>query len=77
MAPTNMVRKFLPPFLICIAQKLGDNDSFVEEKKCGKDLEAQEDDRMSYMDEELQFILENFEFAPEFADEVSYSLIII
>lgn len=31
-----------------------------------------EDDRLSYMDEELQFILENFEFNPEFSEEVFF-----
>jgi len=34
-----------------------------------KQLEEQED-RLSYMDEELHFIMENFEFSPEFSDEL-------
>ena len=31
---------------------------------------AGDDDRISYMDEELQFILENFEPSPEFSEEL-------
>jgi hypothetical protein len=28
------------------------------------------EERLSFLDEELQFILENFEFQPDFTDEV-------
>ena len=43
----------------------------MELKKKMKDNENPDEERLSYMDEELQFILENFEFNPEFADDVS------
>ena len=32
----------------------------------------EEEDHLSFMDEELQFILENFEFTPEFANDVTH-----
>jgi hypothetical protein len=59
------------PNLTKIAQNPEEDDSFVEAKKPEKDNEggAVAGDRAS-MDEELQFILENFEFTPELADDV-------
>ena len=50
----------------------------MELKKQGKEMESPSmgggmDGRLSnLMDDDLQFILENFEFQPEVADDVSY-----
>lgn len=57
----------------------GDDDSYLEGRKLlnGKGSQRQlanggggGEDQLSYMDEELQFILENFEFQADFADEM-------
>ena len=42
---------------------LKDQDNLVNDRE----------ERLSFLDEELQFILENFEFQPDFTDEVPYN----
>ena len=63
-------------YIVFLGKKFNDEADSVEQST--RDEQHQDNvERYSYVDEELQFIMDNFDFHPEFAEEVISSHLIL